>query len=231
MGDASCYEISTYSPVKDIEFVGKKRKNSEVSISIPAAKRNIPPPSSTELSQFFDSLASCSDAKPAVLAVVSPYCDAYVQSSLAPELLMVLSDLYRTEYLSLGYHRLLEIAQNTEINITANQGRAAEAGTRNQANSRLWFRMRCGRITASKFKNACHTDPASPSISLIMAICYPEACCFSTSATCWGCQHESWHWSDILHVVNPSTKMSGYQSVDCSLVLNTHSLALPQMVQ
>ena len=103
---------------------------------------------------------------------------------------MVLSDLYRTEYLSLGYHELLEIAGNTEVNITANQGRAAEAGTRNQANSRLWFRMRCGRITASKFKSACHTDPASPSVSLIMAICYPEACRFSTSATRWGCQHE-----------------------------------------
>ena len=43
-----------YSPVKDIEFVGKKRKNS---ISVTAAKRSIPPPSNTELSQFFDSLA------------------------------------------------------------------------------------------------------------------------------------------------------------------------------
>ena len=41
-----------YSPVKDIEFVGKKRKNSEVS-SAPAAKRLIPPPSNQELSQFF----------------------------------------------------------------------------------------------------------------------------------------------------------------------------------
>ena len=71
-----------YSPVKDIEFVGKKRKNSEVSISAPAAKRSILPPSNTELSQFFDSLASCSDAKPAVIAVVSTYCDAYVPSHL-----------------------------------------------------------------------------------------------------------------------------------------------------
>ena len=35
-----------YSPVKDTEFVGKN------SISVPAA-----PPSNTELSQFFDSLA------------------------------------------------------------------------------------------------------------------------------------------------------------------------------
>ena len=92
-----------YSPLNDIKFAGM-RKNSEVSISVPAAKRLIPPPSNTEMSQFFDSLG---DAKPAVLAVVSPYCDAYVPLSLAPELPMVFSDLYRTEYLSLDYHELL----------------------------------------------------------------------------------------------------------------------------
>ena len=40
-----------YSSVKDIKFVGM-RKNSEVSISVPAAKRSIPPPSNTEMSQF-----------------------------------------------------------------------------------------------------------------------------------------------------------------------------------
>ena len=57
--------------------------------------------------------------------------------SLAPELPIVFSDLYRTDYLSLGNHELLELAGNTEINITANQGHAAEAHTRNQANSRL----------------------------------------------------------------------------------------------
>ena len=176
-----------YSPVSLLER--RERILKLVFQRLQLHKRSIPPPSNTELSQFFDSLASCSDAKPAaVLAVVSPYCDAYVPLSLAPELPMVPSDLYRTEYLSLGYHELLEIAGNTEINITAKQGRAAEAGTRNH--SRLWFRMRCGRITASKFKSACHTDPASPSVSLIMVICYPEACRFSTSATRWGCQHE-----------------------------------------
>ena len=113
---------------------------------------------------------------------------------------MVLSDLYRTEYLSLGYHELLEIARNTEINITANQGRGVEAGTRNQANCRLWFRMRCGRITASQFKSACHTNPASRSVNLIMVICYPEACRFSTSATRWGCEHEkvAAKWWDVI---------------------------------
>ena len=55
---------------------------------------------------------------------------------------------------------------------------------------RVWFRMRTGRITASNFKRACHTDPANPSKSLIMSICYPEALRFSTVATRWGCRHE-----------------------------------------
>ena len=56
--------------MKDIEFVGQEQEF-EVSISAPPTKRLIPPPSNTELSQFFESLASCSDAKPCVFAVVS----------------------------------------------------------------------------------------------------------------------------------------------------------------
>ena len=47
-----------------------------------------------------------------------------------------------------------------------------------------------GRITASKFKSACCTDPAAPSKSIIMSECYPELFQFSTAATKWGCQHE-----------------------------------------
>lgn len=66
-----------------------------------------------------------------------------------------------------------------------------EEKTRDQARSRLWFRMRSGRITASRFKCACCTNPASPSLSLIMAICHPETTKFKTTATCWGCGHES----------------------------------------
>lgn len=103
---------------------------------------------------------------------------------------MVLSDLYQTEYLKLGYHELLQIAAGTVITVTADQASAVESKTRNQADSRLWFRMRTGRITASRFKAACRTDPACPSLSLMMAICHPEALRFSTAATRWGCQHE-----------------------------------------
>ena len=192
-----------YAPIKDIGFIGKKRKvTSRVSdhdrASTSANKEGSPsplrkkacPPTEQEQSQFFDSLSSCTGAKPAVLALVSPHCDNYVPASLAPELPVVLSDLYQTEYLKLGYLELLQRAGGITIIVTSDQALAVEAKTKNQADSRLWFRMRTGRITASKFKAACRTDPASPSLSLIMAICHPETLRFSTLATKWGCQHE-----------------------------------------
>lgn len=39
---------------------------------------------------------------------------------------------------------------------------SVESKTRLQSNSRLWFRMRTGRIMASRFKSACRTNPAQP---------------------------------------------------------------------
>ncbi len=68
--------------------------------------------------------------------------------------------------------------------------KAVEMKTRDQSNSRLWFRMRAGRITASKFKAVCCTDLSSPSLSLILSICHPNTMRFRTAATSWGCQHE-----------------------------------------
>ena len=192
-----------YAPVKDISFIGKKRKvmNSATKSSDHSATETPSPlkkkaclcaPTEQEQYKFFNSLSTCiqSGAKPAVLALVPPHCDEYVPTSLAPELPTVLSDLYKTEYLKLRYNELLQKACSIQIAVTTNQVLAVEAKTKNQAGSRLWFRMRTGRITASKFKAACRTDPASPSISLIMAICHPETLRFCTSATKWGCQHE-----------------------------------------
>ena len=125
-----------------------------------------------------------------MLSAVSPYSEAYIPRSLAPDLPMVLSNLCRRENHNTGYHGLLLMAARCEISITADQSQAVELCTRGQTNSRVWFRMRSGRITASKFKSACRTDPANPSTSLIMAICYPELSRFNTAATRWGCNHE-----------------------------------------
>ena len=49
---------------------------------------------------------------------------------------------------------------------------------------------RSGRITASRMKAVCHTDPGKPSQSLIRQICYPQSFAFSSRQTKWGCSHE-----------------------------------------
>ena len=51
--------------------------------------------------------------------------------------------------------------------------------------------QRAGRVTASKFKAACSTNPDKPSKSLIKMICYPGAHRFSNAATKWGISNES----------------------------------------
>jgi hypothetical protein len=58
-----------------------------------------------------------------------------------------------------------------------------EKETRKQSGSRIWFRQRAGRITASKVKQVLGTKCDNPSKSLIKSICYPEAYQFSTVAT------------------------------------------------
>ena len=69
---------------------------------------------------------------------------------------------------------MVNLASEVRMVVTPSQATLIEEQTRHQARSRLWFRMRSGCITASKFKAACQTDPCSPSHSLAMSICHPE---------------------------------------------------------
>ena len=187
-----------YAPLSEISSVGKKRKSvcitGTTAVDPPIVVQKKAPqvctPSDTEKADLFNSLAKCEGAKPAVLAIVPPYSEAYVPASLDQDLPMVLSDMYKKDYLSLGYRSLLQLANQTNVCLTADQAKAVESKTRDQAKSRIWFRMRAGRITASKFKSACCTDPANPSKSLIMSVCYPEVYRFCNEATKWGCHHE-----------------------------------------
>ena len=88
------------------------------------------------------------------------------------------------------YHELLKVCETVEINVTNEMAIAVEKAMRNQSNSKLWFKNRAGRITASRMKAVCHTDAANPSQSLMKCICYPELFCFTSRQTDWGCKHE-----------------------------------------
>ena len=74
--------------------------------------------------------------------------------------------------------------------MTQAQAETVEEKTRSQYHNHLWYRMRAGRITASKLKAVCHTDQAFPSESLVMSICHPELSKFKSITTTWCCEHE-----------------------------------------
>lgn len=56
---------------------------------------------------------------------------------------MSLTCLYKPEFLDLNYSDLLQNARKNTIKVTPDEAKLVEAKTR----SRLWFRMRSGRIT------------------------------------------------------------------------------------
>ena len=98
----------------------------------------------------------------------------YCPKAESTELPKPRTGLYESELCKLDFEDLLEESNRVfeAINMSIEQAKAIEEATRNQSKSFLWFDMRAGRITASKFHQACHTDPASPSISLIKDVCY-----------------------------------------------------------
>ena len=85
----------------------------------------------------------------------------------------VLTELKNDDAVELIYSELLKKCQTMEIKVSAEQAKAVELVTREQSNSKLWYRFRAGRITASKMKTACCTDPTLPSQTLITTVCYP----------------------------------------------------------
>ena len=176
-----------HSRVKDIQF----SKNPTSKPSPTVKDKSVPAPLETELTNFLSSIKNCS-SKPALLSLIPEHSDSYVPKSLDPELPIVLSNLFDKHLADADFLCLLEKAEEVveSLEVDKNQQALVEEKTRDQANSRLWFRMRTGRITASKFKAACRTDPTCPSQSLIMGICHPEMAHFNTEATKWGCQHE-----------------------------------------
>ena len=93
----------------------------------------------------------------------------YIPTSLDDSLPVCLAELFMPEYQKLNYGELSKIASKKIIKVTEAEAKQVETKTRAQSNSCLWFRMRAGRITASRFKSTCHTNLARPSIGLIMA--------------------------------------------------------------
>ena len=188
-----------YAAVKDIKFVKKKRSMQEIQTSKTLSTTTPTPSNSTSLAigtckesetaAFLASLSTCR-TKPAILSIVESYTSNYIPKSLDDNLPLCLSKLYQSDCRYMNYGELLKVCEQCNFTVAQQQARAVEFNTKTQSKSPLWFSMKTGRITASRFKASSRTIPASPSISLIMAICYPEIGRFKNASTTWGCELE-----------------------------------------
>ena len=190
-----------YNELREIDFTtakAMKRKvdlildNSET-INTPKPKvrkdQSAQKPTPQELSDFYQSLHN-TQTKPVILSLIDTYSEDYIPKPISQVYPTVLSELRDENSISSNFGELLKKCDEINLVITPEQAKEVESATRDQAKSKVWFRFRAGRITASKAKSVCKTDMANPSQSLIKGICYPESTKFSTEATRWGCDHE-----------------------------------------
>ena len=180
-----------YLQLKDIDFSAPKRQK------LPSASNDNPttistckiiPPSEDEIQDFFHKLSK-ERTKSVVLSVTESFSSDFICSM--DHLPRVLQGIYKSTYLEKDLPELLSVAESfLHDRVTPQMVDNLTQLTHGQSKSRIWYRYKTGRITASRFRQVLHTDPNQPSLSLLKGICYPESYKFSTQATSWGCEHE-----------------------------------------
>ena len=132
---------------------------------------------------FLKRLYDCK-TKPAILSLVAPYNESYVESQV--DLPASLDTCYDEELTSLNQSDLPKKAEEyfKMISCTEQQAINVELSTKNQKHCALWFKMRRGRITACNFYQACHTDLNKQSTICTNKIWYGSE--FYSKATNWG---------------------------------------------
>ncbi|XP_033127658.1 uncharacterized protein LOC117125296, partial [Anneissia japonica] len=180
-----------YVEIQNIDFASAKRKKRELdnNLTSPSALRRLTSqpqeqavtPTEEEKLGFFKAISE-TGSRSSVLSIIPTFCDDFVPKQQLP---MDLTTLFDVEALELQFHELLTRCAEMEedIIVTDEMAHNVEKMTRDQSSSKEWFTYRSGRITASRMKSACHTDPAKPSLSLINSICYPNKFRFTNEAT------------------------------------------------
>ena len=188
----------------DIAFIEAKRKkraeqqqNNIPALSTPAVNnRALSEAQKNELYKALYESEKFEDekrkSKSAILSIVPAYSDGHIPKQMSRNLPPSMLSLYKPDHSSKRLKDLVALAEETlqSLTISDDHIKAVEEETRDQANNRLWFSVRAGRVTASVFRAATKTNIDRPSESLIKRICYPESYIFMTKATKYGCEHE-----------------------------------------
>lgn len=107
------------------------------------------------------------------------------------------SQLYIEELETWTLDALIFLGRSFDLSFGRDDCKWVEKITRDQSASPYWFMLRCGRITASKFKSACRTKLNKPSKSLIKSVCYPDLTTFTHKFTDYGIKNEGKAYADF----------------------------------
>ena len=187
-----------YSPAADIDFTTPETKRRHMSDGYATSttigtrsSKKIPAnePIDAELENLYTEL---SPGKPVMLSHVPGHSQEYIPASATTSLPLPLTEVFQEDMLESSYPELLEVCTTVfdGITITTEQAKRLHEETQKQSESKLWFRHRAGRVTASRFKAAAHTNPDNPSQSLIKEICYPTSRKAFSEAITWGLKNE-----------------------------------------
>ena len=119
-------------------------------------------PTDAELENLYTEL---SPGKPVMLSHVPGHSQEYIPASATGSLPLPLTEVFQEDMLESSYPELLEVCTTVfdGITITTEQAKRLHEETQKQSKSKLWFRHRAGRVIASRFKAAAHTNPDNPS--------------------------------------------------------------------
>ena len=192
-----------YVPLHKLDFSSAKSKKSKIDstgtiassskkTTTTASVKKVPHhPSPDELQSFYLKISQC-NSKPAILSLIPQHAHDFVPKSTLPTFPKPLLSLYQPSFTQLDFADLISASAKAyeQLYLTTEMAEAVEKETRLQSHSKLWYKFRAGRVTASKMKSVCRTSTDRPSKSLLLSICYPELFRFTTAATRWGCTHE-----------------------------------------
>ena len=149
------------------------------------------PPTPEQINQLHVRLSK-TDGKPVVLSHTEGFSDPDIPMNKLMGFPAPLMDLFDSDAMKLSFPELIEKSTDVydDYAISCDQLSRVEENTHEQANSRIWFQQRSGRVTASKLKRAIATDPSKPSHSLIKSTCYSDLQSFKSAACKYGVQHE-----------------------------------------
>ena len=126
-------------------------------------------PSKGEVDQLYAQLNNCK-IKAVAFHLVNIFADQFIDQSCS---VPVVSELFHTHNLNLGFSELLVKCIQVQLNILAEQIKLVEETSRAKSKGSGFFKHRAGRIGASISGDVFHTHLSLPSQSLIKTICYP----------------------------------------------------------